>query len=341
MPISSIAEIANPAAYLQKMTWHGSLDVGLACAKMMKTPLGALLNMLTLQTLVLLLLPEVVMPRPVDLPGAASDVVELERLATRLGPTRLLKLATRPTTDKGRTALLALKALALSGEHNPELAAQSVLPLSELLEQTTDERIRHAASDALLRLSQVLGRSLRCEEADDPGCGADVTVLPLRLVTMAEKSSLPVLTRSVAVSALLSLPISSWQAQAPRLLALAQREQVPLRTAVLAALSVLHQQANRPELLTLVSQPDDALALAASQELCWPLTLPKPNRPGATVSASVPMPVLSRVRAIAAGPLPIAVRLQAVDCLRASQLPEDRALLTQLATAAKAAKTRK
>ena len=84
----------------QKMTRHGSLDVGLACAKMMKTPLGALLNMLTLQTLVLLLLPEVVMPRPVDLPGAASDVVELERLATRLGPTRLLKLATRPTTDK-------------------------------------------------------------------------------------------------------------------------------------------------------------------------------------------------------------------------------------------------
>lgn len=341
MPVSSIVEITSPLPNLRRSSLDRCLYVALACAKMDRTPPGALSIMLTLQTLVLLLLPEVVMPRPTDLPSVASDVVELERLATRLGPTRLLKLATRPTADKGRTALLALKALALSGEHNPELAAQSVLPLSELLEQTSDERIRQAASDALLRLSPVLGRSLRCEEADDSGCGADVTVLPLRLLTMAEKSSLPILTRSVAVSALLSLPVSGWQAQAPRLMALAQREPAPLRTTVLAALSVLHQQASRAELLTLVSQPDDALAVAASQELCWPLTLAKPSKPGVPAQSVVPTVVLSRVRAIAAGTLPIAVRLLAVDCLRASQLPEDRALLTQLATAMKAAKTRK
>ena len=60
------------------------------------------------------------------------------------------------------------------------------------------------------------------------------------------------LTQNVAVSALLSLPISGWGGAGPRLLALAQREQVPLRTAVLAALS-LHQQTNRLWLLTLES----------------------------------------------------------------------------------------
>lgn len=297
--------------------------------------------MLTLTALALLLLPDVVMPRPIDLPVVASDSVELERQAHRLGPSRLIKLVTRPQTDRGRLALVALRGLSLVVEQHPEVAGQAALPLVDALEQVSDDKLRHGLADALLRVTQVLGRSLPCEEPDDLGCGGDLASLPVRLLGLAERTTQPVFFRSVAVSALQALPVSMWQAQSPRLFALAQREAGPLRTTVLAALSVLHQQANRPELLTLVSQPDDALALAASQELCWPLTLPKPNRPGATVSASVPMPVLSRVRAIAAGPLPIAVRLQAVDCLRASQLPEDRALLTQLATAAKAAKTRK
>ena len=300
--------------------------------------------MLTLQALVLLFLPEVMMPRPVDLSGVASDAVELERLAVRMGPARLVRLLGRPqAADKGRTALAALRGLSLAGEVNPEFAAQSVLPLLDYLEQTTDDKLQRAASDTVLRLCQVMGRSLRCEEADDFGCGADVGALPTRLVTMAEKSSLPPLTRSVAISALQALPLSTWQAQSPRLFALAQREPVPLRTAVLAALSLLHQQAARPELVTLATQPDDVLAVAAAQELCWPLTLPKPAKPqpSALPVPVVPPAVLSRVRAMAAATQPIAVRLQTIDCLRVAGTAEDKALLLQIAAAAKAAKSRK
>lgn len=300
--------------------------------------------MLTLQALLLLLLPEVMMPRPVDLPAVATDSVELERLAVRMGPARLLKLLQKPSpADKGRVALTALRGLALAGAQHPEMAAQSVLPLTELLEQTSDEKLRQAISDTLLRLCQVLGHSMYCDEADDLGCGGDLGALPPRLLALAEKPALPALTRSVAISALQALPVASWQTLSPRLFALAQREPAPLRTAVLAALSTLHQQAARPELLSLVTQPDDSLAAAASQELCWPLTLQKPPRPQPAVAAvtSVPEPVLIRVRAIAAGQQPIAVRLQTVDCLRVAGAPADKALLLQLAAAAKSAKSRR
>ena len=89
--------------------------------------------------------------------------------------------------------------------------------------------------------------------------------------------------------------------------------------------------------------PYDELAAAASQELCWPLTLQKPARPqpGVAPVALVSDPVLLRVRAIAAGTQPIAVRLQTVDCLRVAGTQQDKALLLQLLTAAKAAKIRK
>ncbi len=299
--------------------------------------------MLTPIALALLLLPDVVMPRPIDLPVVASDPVELERQAHRLGPARLLKLVTRPQTDRGRLALVALRGLSLVVEQHPEVAGQAALPLVDVLEQATDDKLRHGIADVLLRVAQVLGRSLPCEEPDDLGCGGDLANVAVRLLALAERSAQPVFTRSVAVSALQALPISMWHAQSPRLFALAQREAGPLRTTVLAALSVLHQQVTRPELLTLATLPDDALAAAASQELCWPLLLHKPTKPqpGASVSVPVPDAVLRRAREIAAGTQPIAVRLLTIECLRASAAPQDKALLLQLAAAAKAAKTRR
>ena len=145
--------------------------------------------MLTISSLFLLLLPEVVLPRPVDLPSVAADTAELSRLAERLGPARLLRLAARPASaDKGRVALLALRGLALAGSQQPELAAQVVLPLVDLLEQTPDEKLQKATADTLLRLCQVLGRSIRCEESDDLGCGGDLSVLPSRLLTRSMRT---------------------------------------------------------------------------------------------------------------------------------------------------------
>lgn len=299
--------------------------------------------MLTPLLLALVLLPDVVMPRPTELSNLAGDSVELERQAHRLGPARLLRLLQRPQSDKGRLAFLALRGLSLVATQHPEVAGQAALPLLDLLEQAGDDKLRQALSDTLLRVCQVLGRSLPCDEPDDLGCGGDLASLPLRLVQLAEKPSQPVLSRSVALSALQALPFQVWQTSSPRLFALAQRESGPVRTTVLAALSVLHQQAGKPELLALATLPDDSLAAAASQELCWPLLAHKPNaKPSAAPAASVvPDAVLRRAREIAAGTQPLAVRLQTIECLRATGLAQDKALLLQLATAAKAAKNRK
>ena len=338
-------QLAGRFARHSRPIGHVPVSVGAVVVRKLGSPNRPFdVQMLTISSLFLLLLPEVVLPRPVDLPSVAADTAELSRLAERLGPARLLRLAARPASaDKGRVALLALRGLALAGSQQPELAAQVVLPLVDLLEQTPDEKLQKATADTLLRLCQVLGRSIRCEESDDLGCGGDLSVLPSRLLTLAEKPVLSPLLRSVAISALQALPVSSWQGLSPRLFALAQREPMPLRTTALAALSTLHQQVARPELLALVTQPDDELAAAASQELCWPLTLQKPARPqpGVAPVALVSDPVLLRVRAIAAGTQPIAVRLQTVDCLRVAGTQQDKALLLQLLTAAKAAKTRK
>ena len=106
----------------------------------------------------LLLVPEVVMPRPLEVSAVSSDPVELERLATRLGPVRLLKLAvTAEAGGQPRVAAAALRGLGLAGSFHPEVAAQALLPLVELIElvgHTQDGKLLTAATEALVRAAQ-------------------------------------------------------------------------------------------------------------------------------------------------------------------------------------------
>jgi hypothetical protein len=291
------------------------------------------LGMATVLVVLLWLLPDVVMPRPADFLTHENDPVELERQTRRMGPGRLLKLLEKPVSERKKLTGSVLRGLSLVVEKSPDFAAQTAVPLLEILEQTTDERIRAALHDVLLRSCQNLGRSLACQEADDLGCGGELGNLPRRLLVLSERVSSPASSRNVALSALQSLPVVTWQQFAPRLSAIAQKETGSLRTTALAALSLLSERASRPELVDLLLKPDDVLSAAAAQELCWPLLLIPKKTPVA--QTQLPAPVVARVRAIAQGTQPIAVRLQTVDCLRAFHTPQDKALLVQLAAHSK------
>lgn len=275
--------------------------------------------------LLLWLVPNVVLPRFTELPNHFADPVELERQTRRLGPSRVFHFLKPLKADAAQVA--ALRGLSLWAEQAPDVAAQLAVPLTDLLAQTRDDKLRVALYDSLLRMCRALGRFPQCSEADDVDCGGEARLLPARLLRLAEQPTSHPASRNVALSALQTLQPSLWQAAAPRLSALAQSEGEPLRTTALAALSVLKEQENRPELVALVLQPDDTLSAAAAQELCWPLILRKnKSQPGSVLPENIAL----RVRTAAQGPAPLASRQKTVDCLRAMGTPQDKTLIGQL-----------
>jgi hypothetical protein len=280
----------------------------------------------------LVLLPEVVMPRPVEVSAVSTDAVELERLATRLGPMRLLRLVqTAEANKQPRVATAALRGLGLLASGHPDLAAAAVLPLAELIGQTHDPKLLALAADALVRLCERLQDGSTCAEADDRGCGEDLSPLPRYLLQLAGDPALPAAVRGQLVLAVRALPVPIWLPEGPRLLELARQPGAPpVREAALAALGALAQQQLDRALYALALPPTDGdLASAALAEICLPLPR-KPPRPGAAAAPAVfPLapPLADQVRALAAPTQPLPQRQRLMDCLRLLGTPQDKALL--------------
>lgn len=291
----------------------------------------------------LALAPDVLMPRPLELSAASGDPVELERLVTRLGPARTLQLV-RAATRSGqqRAAAAGLRGLGLAGSQHPQLAAQAFVPLIELLAQTVEDKLQHAAGETLIRLAGTLGHDTSCDEPDELGCGGELPMAPYYLTQLAARPALPWFVRAQLVQALSLLPVSQWRAEAQRVVTILRGavgpgpEHAALRQAALGALAVLAQHGDDRWLVAVALDPaEPLLAASAAAELCMPGLVPRrPPRPPVATSSGATTPPLSlapavveRVRGLAAPEQPLPVRQQVEGCLRLLGTPQDRALL--------------
>ena len=288
--------------------------------------------------LAVLLVPEVVMPRPLEVSAVSADAVELERLATRLGPMRLLKLAVgAQAAGQYRAAAAALRGLGLSGSLHPEVAAQGLLPLVELVGRMQDEKLLITATEALVRLCEGLQNFSYCAEPDDGGCGEDLSAVPKYLLQLAALPALPLPVRGQLIAAVRALPVVVWRAQAARLVLLAQGPP-PVRDAALSALGLLAQHHLERELTALALPPNSGeLASAALAELCLPLPR-RPTRPPAPPAVTLAPELAQQVRTLAASEQPLPQRQRLQDCLRLLGTPPDKVLLQSITVASRKAK---
>lgn len=329
---------------------------------------------MNLAALALLLLPDVIMPRPLELSAVSNDPVELERLASRLGPARLLRTAQAAEKNgQLRAAQAAVRGIGLSGAEHPDLAAQSLLSLLDFLQHTSDEKLQLAASESVALLCQALASPAACAEPDDGGCGAELSELPTYLLQLVASPALKPPARVLLLGGLRLLPVELWRAQGPKLRTLAA--QPVLRDAALAALSRLAQHGDSRELFAIIlstppapplppppapppvpakpaakpapapvtaaiaASPQGLLAGAAAVELCQPLLPRKTPAPKPAASApalpALPANVAEHLRKLAAEDQPPAVRALLSDCLRVLATPADKALLQSITTATK------
>ena len=223
--------------------------------------------------LALVLLPDVVMPRPTELANLAGDSVELERQAHRLGPARLLRLLQRPQSDKGRLAFWRCGACRSS--HN---ILKSPVRLRCHCSICWNKRGRQAAPCAVGYAVAGLSGARAIAARDEPTIWAVAATasLPLRLVQLAEN---PVSRCCRAVWRCRRCKRCRFKCGRPRHRGFCTG---PARVGAGAddracGAVGLASASGKPELLALATLPDDSLAAAASQELCWPLLAHKPN----------------------------------------------------------------
>jgi hypothetical protein len=288
-------------------------------------------DVLGLLTMLMLLLPEVVMPRPTELAAASADTVELERLATRLGPTRLVELFEDAANHKkGRLCAASLRGITLTGAAHADVGGQLLPPFCEALvrlsrAQKLDEKQLHAAGEALRRTASTLGLA-PCGSAGqmadlDGDCDPMKREAAERLFALGIDATLPLPLREAALEGLALLPPGSFGHLVPRIVKLAQAPQPPGHGAlvVLAALSLREQ----PEpLLTLVRTAEPGLASEAAQELCAVMAPRRGPHPAPLFSDEV----ATRLRTLAAAEQPLPQRQALLDCLRLLGTPADRAL---------------
>ncbi len=297
--------------------------------------------MLGLATALLLLLSEVVLPRPTDLTAASADMVELERLSTRLGPARLAFLLEQATQKKQpRMALAVLHGIGLMDAAHPDIAMQFLTPLAELLGrlgrgQKLDNKQLAAASEALYRTCGALGHYAACAEdpqANFADCAPPLRDAAERLLALGSESALPMPLREAALFGLAALPLPYWQHLLPQLIKLAKTEpQQPQSHAALAALATLVPRGEVEPLLTLVRTGEPPLSSDAAGELCAVLAPRKGPHPVPVLSDDL----ATRIRTLAAAEEPIPQRQRLLECLRLLGTPADRALLQAIVTAAR------
>lgn len=306
--------------------------------------LVVLLGLLSLSPLAL----DVALPRPSELSAVAGDPIELERLAARLGGSRLLSLwADSATRGQSRPATVLLRGLGLMSLQHPERACQllpifldTVLPL--VRSQRLDEGMTRTVAETLLRIGEGIGLAPWEGDFGGPPQGMDLTpevtdaARRLVAITLDRSGSLPLPLREAALGALAALPVAAWALFSGLLSTLAQeREQPGLQRAAMSALAVLSQHDRSPALAEIALHSDDpSVAAQAAGELC--LVASPPARRATTPTSTALSPALAtRVRSLAALDFSPPHRQRLGECLRLLGTPQDRALWQNIQAAAK------
>ena len=296
--------------------------------------------MLGVLTAIMLLLPEVVMPRPTEIAAAQGDSVELERLSTRLGPSRLVELCEEAAGQKKpRLVNALLRGIALSGGAHSDLGAQIIGPFSEALTRLAraaqlDEKQLQLASDALRKSAFALGLSpcgaAAAESEMEGDCDPARREVADRLLTLGADATLPMTLREGALESLAELPPKSFAHLMPQLEKLAQSSSRPGRSALGVLGSLVPREHPQP-LLSLVKSAPLPLASDAAQELCAVMAPRRTAHAAPLFSDEIAV----RLRALAAPEQPIAQRQELLDCLRLLGTPADRALAQSILAARK------
>lgn len=249
---------------------------------------------------VALLVAHVILPPARDLYAVRNDDVELERLAIRLGPARLLTMVESEKAPRHRQVLL--RGLGLSGSRHVDLAAQALLPLADLLSRSREPEVLAAGADAAGRLCRRLGHGpLDGDEVYE----GDLPAAARALLRLAGDEDLPALVRAQLVQGAAAL--GRGLAPPEELAALARSRQAPVRQAALDSLGLLHAAGQEEPLRAIINEEDPELAGAAALTLCG--VLPRGRE-------LLPEPLVGRLRTLAEKKGPLQKKLAA--CLRRS-----------------------
>jgi hypothetical protein len=248
--------------------------------------------------------------------AAASDDVELERVATRLGPAHLLRIAA--TQAQRQQALTALRGLGLSGALHPEVAQQALLPLCDLLSRSTDPRVLEAGAEAAERLARSVTNPRVLDEGDFAQ-GDELPRAAALLLRLSADGALNPLTRADLLRAAISLspaPLRDPQALA----ALARGDEGPGAGPVReVALQALAAREGAGDALHALCRAEDAeLSAAALGAAC-----------DMGNGQALPADLAARVRTLAGprGGVSPQGRRGLAGCLRRLNTAQDRALL--------------
>jgi hypothetical protein len=253
----------------------------------------------------------------------SRDDVEIERVAARLGPVKLERVAER---GKREERLAALRALPLVEN------AWAMLPQLAKLCADEDVDVGEAAARAARRIAEGLDPA-RMEAEEVP---RDVPRRAQKaLLEQAARAELrpDVRVSAIAAAAALRQVVPIDEPALGRLLA--DEEAQVRRAAVEAMAGGAAQDASLAAALAKDASADVAAAAAAAICRDVPATPPAPKSPpsGAeTRAGKLPQPARERLRTLALDDtLPLADRLDLVACLRVFAQPEDQKVLDQLA----------
>lgn len=297
-------------------------------------------DVLGLLTMLMLLLPEVVMPRPTELAAASADAVELERLATRLGPARLIELFEDAANHKkSRLCAASLRGITLTAVAHPDVGGLLLVPFTDALVRLTraqrlDEKQLLAATDVLRRTASAMGLS-PCGSSGqgaelDGDCDPGRREAAERLYALGADATLPPSLREGALEGLSLLPPGSFAHLVPHVIKLAQSPQRPGHGALVVLASLTLREQPEP-ILNLVRNAEPELASEAAQELCAVMAPRRGPHPAPLFSDEV----ATRMRTLAAADQPLLVRHGLLDCLRLLGTPADRVLYQSIFGAAR------
>jgi hypothetical protein len=267
------------------------------------------------------------LPSPTELVAAdrSGDELELERLAARLGPARLMRVA---SLGKREERLAALRALVLVD------GGWARLPEVARLISDGDAEIAAAAAACARRLAESMTPELKERDevpADVPARAAG------ELLTLAQKATLATALRVQAIDALAALR-GVTRVDDKTLAKLLGDGDVEIRRAAAEALAGTTTVDKWLE-NAVAQDASTRVAGAAAASLCRdvPVVPPssKPPAPAALPdqrAARLGAPARSRLRALAVDDnVPLEDRLDLLPCLRVNKKVEDQQTLDQLA----------
>jgi hypothetical protein len=248
----------------------------------------------------------------------SGDEVELERIAARLGPVRLARVADKGTREERLAALRALALVDMGWATLPDLARLVGDPQADVAEQAavTVRRIAEGLSPQTLETDEVPRDVPQRAAAELVKQSARAELLPsVRVASIAAAAAIRAVTK-IDEGAMMKL-LSDAEPQVRRAAAEAL-------AGVPAADKALEQ--------AVAGDADPQVSAAAAASLCRDVApVPTPKSAGEVRATRLQPPARAKLRTLAVDEnIPLADRLDLMACLRVAASPDDQAVLDQL-----------